>query len=43
MALQQRELRVTVSDLFDRGGMDVRRFPLPGRTLMASITYKEDK
>jgi vitamin B12 transporter len=37
------ELRVTVSDLFDRGGLDLRRFPLPGRTVMASFTYREDE
>ncbi|HEX7479493.1 MAG TPA: TonB-dependent receptor [Polyangiales bacterium] len=36
------EARLTVSDLFDRGGQDLRHFPLPGRTVMASFTYKED-
>lgn len=36
------ELRVTVRDIFDRGGFDVRGFQLPGRTLVASLSYKED-
>lgn len=36
------ELRLTVSDLFDRGGQDLREFPLPGRTMLASFTYQED-
>jgi outer membrane cobalamin receptor len=37
------ELRVTVNDVFDRGGQDLRHFPLPGRTVMTSLTYKEEK
>ena len=36
------ELRLSVSDLFDRGGQDLRHFPLPGRTVMASLTLKEN-
>ena len=36
------ELRLTMSDVFDRGGEDLRHFPLPGRTILASLTYKED-
>jgi vitamin B12 transporter len=35
------ELRLTVSDIFDRGGQDLIGFPFPGRTVMASLTYKE--
>jgi hypothetical protein len=35
-------LRVTLSDVFDRGGQDLRGFPLPGRSVMASLTYQED-
>jgi outer membrane receptor protein involved in Fe transport len=36
------ELRLTISDVFDRGGQDLRHFPLPGRTVMASLTVTED-
>lgn len=39
---ERAELRVTVSDVFDRGGQDLRKYPLPGRSLMASFTYRED-
>jgi vitamin B12 transporter len=35
------QLRVTVNDLFDRGGQDLRHFPLPGRTVMTSLTIRE--
>jgi vitamin B12 transporter len=35
------ELRVTLNDAFDRGGRDLRGFPLPGRTVMTSLTYRE--
>ncbi|HEX2677914.1 MAG TPA: TonB-dependent receptor [Polyangiales bacterium] len=36
------ELRVTAADVFDRGGRDLSGYPLPGRSVMASFTYKED-
>jgi outer membrane receptor protein involved in Fe transport len=41
-ARKRAQLRLTASDIFDRRGSDLRDFPLPGRTLMASLTYKED-
>ncbi len=41
-AHEHAELRITASDLFDRGGSDLRHFPLPGRTVMASFSYRED-
>jgi vitamin B12 transporter len=34
--------RLSVSDVFDRGGRDLRQFPLPGRTIMVSVTYNEE-
>ena len=34
-------LRLSVSDVLDRGGRDLRQFPLPGRTIMVSVTYNE--
>jgi len=34
-------LRVSVTDVLDRGGRDLRQFPLPGRTVMVSVTYNE--
>jgi vitamin B12 transporter len=35
-------LRLTVRDVFDHGGQDLRHFPLPGRAAMLSLTYHED-
>ncbi len=35
-------LRITIRDLFDRGGFDLHEFQLPGRMLFASIHYKEN-
>jgi outer membrane receptor protein involved in Fe transport len=35
------QVRLTVNDVFDRGGQDLRHFPLPGRTVMASLTIRE--
>jgi len=34
-------LRLSVTDVLDRGGRDLRQFPLPGRTIMVSVTYNE--
>lgn len=34
-------LRLSITDVFDRGGRDLRQFPLPGRTIMFSVTYNE--
>jgi outer membrane receptor protein involved in Fe transport len=35
-------LRLTVTDVLDHGGQDLRHFPLPGRTAMVSLTYHEE-
>lgn len=36
------ELRLTVRDLFDRQGQDVRGYQLPGRTFLGSLTYRKE-
>jgi len=35
------QLRLSVSDVLDHGGRDLRQFPLPGRTIMFSVSYNE--
>ncbi len=37
------ELRATLGDALDRGGHDLLGYPLPGRSLMTSLTYREGK